>query len=336
MSAMTLRGLALSAWLAAAASAAGADEVVLRNGDRIGGAVVALAHGKLVVRTDYAGEVALRWSEVASLATTHPVELMLEGARAPLRGTLQPLYGGRVLLLAADGSTVELALGEIAYVNPKPYESGTGTHYTGHLTLAAAYTRGNTHDEQFNADGEFAARARQYRYALNARIDHHDQGAAQANTAWLGGANYDRFMDERRFVYGRGSLEHDRAKDIDLRSALGAGYGAQIVETPRASLSLRAGPDYVRVERFLSPDEAYPALGWGVKASYGPWFHEQEGFWNLEDTESLLVRTKTGLRLPLIERLSASVQLNLDWESLPAPGRRSSDSTLLFGVNYGW
>jgi putative salt-induced outer membrane protein YdiY len=334
---MTL-GCRLAALILLAVEACGAraDEVVLRNGDRLRGEIAALAGGKLVLRTDYAGEVALRWSEVASLSTTRPVEVMLEGARAPLRGILQPVYGGRALLVGADGAAVEVALGEIAFLNPKPYESGLGTHYAGHLALAAAYTRGNSTDEQFNADGELTARAREYRYTLSARLDRRDQSGAEANTAWLGSANYDRFVAERRFVYARGSLEHDRAKDVDRRSTIGAGYGAQLLDTPGASLSVRAGLDYVVVERFVTPGESYPAFGWGVKAEYTPFFHEHEGFWNLEDTAAVLIRSKTGLRIPLLQRVSASVQLNVDWERRPAQGRKATDSTLLFGVNYAW
>jgi hypothetical protein len=96
--------------LAGAALAAAADEVVLRNGDRIRGEITSLADGKLVLRTDYAGEIALRWREVASLSTTAPVSVMRAGARTPLHGTLQPLYGGRLLLVAPDGTAHELSL----------------------------------------------------------------------------------------------------------------------------------------------------------------------------------------------------------------------------------
>jgi hypothetical protein len=31
-----------------------------------------------------------------------------------------------------------------------------------------------------------------------------------------------------------------------------------------------------------------------------------------------------------------SAQLNLDWERKPAPGTKSTDSTLLFGADYAW
>jgi hypothetical protein len=160
------------------------------------------------------------------------------------------------------------------------------------------------------------------------------------STAWLLEGSYDRFFTERQFGYVRSSLEHDAPKDIDRRATAGFGYGVQLAETPAASVALRGGLDYVDVERFVAPDEGYPAAGWGIKARFLPrgreleLFHEQEGFWNLEDTDVVLVRTQSGVRVPLVGRLKGSAQLNVDWESEPAPGRRSTDSTLLFGLDY--
>lgn len=329
------RRLAALLLLAAAPIGTSADEIVLRSGDRIRGEIASLAGGKLVLRTDYAGEIALRWRDVAALSTTAPIAVMRAGTRTPLRGTLQPLDGGRVLLVAPDGAAHELALDEIEYLNPKPWESGIGTAYSGRITLSAAYTRGNTEDERINGDGEFTARARDYRYALSARVERHDEPVLGTNTAWLASANYDRFLGADRFFYVRGSLEHDRAKDVAQRAAAGAGYGAELA-AGRASLTLRGGLDYVAVDRYAAPNERYPALGWGVKAGYPPWFHEHEGYWDLEDTDVVLVRSKTGLRRPLLKGLGVSAQLNLDWESRPAPGRKSTDSTLLFGLDYAW
>jgi hypothetical protein len=332
---MNATGCAAALLLLAFAWRAAADEVVMRNGDRIQGEIVSLAGGKLVLRTDYAGEIALRWEEVTSISTGKPIEILRQGSRAPLHGTLQPLYGGRVLLVAPDGTAHEVALGEIAHLNPKPWESGIGAAYAGRITLSAAYTRGNTEDARFNGDAEFTARARDYRYALSGKADRHDDPEIGANTAWLAGANYDRFLQPERFLYTRGSLEHDRAKDVAQRATVGAGYGAELAKG-RATLTLRGGLDYVAVDRYVAENERYPALGWGVKAGYAPWFHEHEGFWNLEDTGAVLIRSKTGLRLPLLKGLGASAQLNLDWEREPAPERKSTDSTLLFGLDYAW
>jgi len=281
---------ALFVLLAGAAHGAAADEVVLRNGERIRGEVAAMAGGKLVMRTDYAGE----------------------------------------------GGALELALVDIAYLNPEPWQSGVGVAYDGRVTLSAAYTRGNVEDERINSDGELTARARRYRYAFSAKIDRRSDPALGTATAWRAGTNYDRFLAADRFVYARGSLEHDRAKDIDRRAAAGFGYGAELLATARASLTVRGGLDYVAVDRFSAANERYPALGWGVKAASSPWFHEHEGFWNLEESDAVTLRSKTGLRVPLLEGLGASAQLNLDWERRPAAGRKSTDATLLLGVDYAW
>jgi putative salt-induced outer membrane protein YdiY len=156
------------------------------------------------------------------------------------------------------------------------------------------------------------------------------------------GANYDRFLQQTRFAYVRGSIEHDRAKDVDQRSTAGLGYGFQALDTPSAQLTLRGGLDYVVLDRFTGPGEQYPALGWGIKGTYAPWgprlelFHEQEGFWNLEDADTVILRSKTGLRVPLAGRFNATAQLNVDWERSPAPGRVPADRTLLLGLDYAF
>jgi hypothetical protein len=290
-----------------------ADEVRLANGDRITGEVKARRGEHLIVQTGYAGELSIRIGEVHSLS-----------------------------LVDAAGRLHEFAAQELAALDPKPYKSSRGVAYAGRALLSAAYARGNVDSDHVHVDADFTARAREYRYNLTGRIDRRAEPLVESNTAWLAGASYDRFLDERQFAYLRGSLEHDRAKDIDQRAAAGFGYGLQLLETPAANLSVRGGLDYVAVERFFGPQERYPAFGWGVKASYSPWgprlelFHEQEGFWNLEDPDVVILRSKTGVRLPLVERLNATGQLNIDWERQPVPGRVSTDSTLLLGVDYAF
>lgn len=309
-----------------AAAAAQADEVVLRNGDRLSGTLLHLAQGRLTLRTPYADKLELDWSDVAAASTDAPVVVVRRGDARPLRLRLGP----------------GLAPEEIVLLNPEPHESGLGTTYSGRATLAASYVRGNSESERLYADGQLSARARRYRYELSGRIERRDDPLAGSSLAWLASGNHDRFVSERRFVYGRASLEHDLAKDIERRAALGAGYGAQLLDAPAASVSLRGGLDYVVAERTLGGDERYPAFGWALKAEASPWrlnvrlFHEHEGFWDLHDASRLFIRSKTGLRMPLVERLAATAQLNVDWEREPAPGRKPTDTTLLLGLDYSW
>jgi hypothetical protein len=42
----------------------------------------------------------------------------------------------------------------------------------------------------------------------------------------------------------------------------------------------------------------------------------------------------TGLRMPVLEKIDATLQYNLDWDNNPAPGRVSADRALLFTLGY--
>ena len=43
-----------------------ADEVCLKNGDRLPGEVIRMEAGKLIFKTSYAGEISIGWQEVWS------------------------------------------------------------------------------------------------------------------------------------------------------------------------------------------------------------------------------------------------------------------------------
>jgi hypothetical protein len=330
--------------LARAALSAGADEILLQNGDRLSGDVVAKSGDRLVIRTDYAGEIGVPWSLVTAIRTARPLRVQLASGGEPERARLAPLPDGRIEYVPVDGGPARtLELREIAFLNPKPYETARGVDYKGRMLLSAAITSGNVESERLYGEGEFTARAQLYRYAIKGKVEHREEtpvGTTASN--WLLGANYDRFVDPKHFRYVRGSLENDRVRDIGRRAALGGGYGLQFVETARANVALRGGFDYVVLDRIAGPDERYPALGWGLNAKAKPGtgaielFHDQEGFWNLRDTASVTLRSKTGLRMPLIAKVNGVAQLNVDWERKPAPGRDPVDSTLLLGVDYAW
>ena len=46
-----------------------ADEVCLKNGDRLTGQVIRMEAGKLILKTMYAGDISIVWQEVASIMT---------------------------------------------------------------------------------------------------------------------------------------------------------------------------------------------------------------------------------------------------------------------------
>jgi putative salt-induced outer membrane protein YdiY len=214
--------------------------------------------------------------------------------------------------------------------------------YKSRASFSAAYASGNSTSRRLYGDAELTARAPEYRYQLGGKVERRsEEAAADSVSVWRASANRDRFLDPARFVYVRAALEHDGAKDLARRASAGAGYGADLVRGAQAQLSLRGGLDLVEERRYGFEPRSYPALGWALKASYAlagtrtELFHEHDGLRDLREG-GVVLHSKTGVRIPVLAKLSATVQLNVDWESRPAPGRKPTDATLLIGATYDW
>lgn len=312
------------------ARAALADQVTMANGDRLSGAVVHKDGEVLVLRTTYAGEVRLRLADVAAIATDEPVDLLLDDG-TQLRARLgEP----------AEGEAVAPALAQIRYINPTPDEAGNGYEREGRLGLMAAQTRGNSESERFRGEADLILRAQTHRWTLGAERNHGRDSGVTSTSNWRTQARFDRFFTPKEFLYARVTLENDRYKDIRLRSQTGGGYGYQIYEDDATTLDVRGGLTYVTVRHYDAVRESYPAVSWGMDLRHrlrlftGEVFHEQEGTRGLGGENGTVLQTKTGLRVPLAEQLSATAQVNADWESQPAPGRKESDTTLMLGISY--
>lgn len=334
--------LALAAAAAVLSQTSLADEVQLRNGDRLSGTVLRLDAETLTLRTFYAGEIEIARDELISVQTDAPVEAMLaDGTLLDARLLAEP--DGQVRLKASDlPETAPIALAKLAHVNPPPEVSGRGVGLSGQINVGATMTRGNSEAQQVHLDATMVSRTVHNRFSAGASLDRASEEGAETQSNWLGHMKYDHFLDRRWFLYANTSVERDEFKDLDLRTALGAGAGFQFVDTATTRLSLEGGLNYVNVDYEQAEDERYPAARWGFDFEHallgGParFFHDHEGFVSLEDRDALFVRSRTGLRFPLGARLFGTTRLDVDWEKTPAPGRKHADRTLLFNVGYAW
>ncbi len=166
-----------------------------------------------------------------------------------------------------------------------------------------------------------------------------DTGTESANNT-LGYMKYDQFFDKKWYGYVNGSVNKDKFKDLNLRTTLGVGGGYQVFESPLTNLSLEAGLSYVNNDYVLGTDNSYPAARWAL--NYDRYlftnalqlFHKHEITLGLEDANDILLRSQTGLRVPLFQGLNATAQINYDWDKSPQPGAVSADTTYLFTLGY--
>lgn len=359
MPAHALRNVLLSALLLLAPHAY-ADRLVLRNGDVLTGTVLHKSGDSLSFSTPYAGVISVSWAAVRTLTTDRPVNVYLDDA-TDYDARFGAAGEGRATVTLAPAAPAdidpdephapptvqedtppkgEVDLAKVLYINPTPEESGEGYRITGRANFSYSNANGNTDNEQLHGDAEMVLRAKMYRYILGGEGTRaSDNGNVSASNGRVY-SHYDWFFQPKRFFYGAASIERDRFKDIELRTVFGGGYGYQWIETDVTKLALRGGLDYVSINHRDLDDERFAALGWRIDFSHRllflpmEVFHNQDGYHGINGKGATVLRTRTGVRVPLSYGFNATAQINVDWESDPAPDREELDRTVLLGLGY--
>ncbi len=327
--------------LALIAPLAAADQVVLKNGDRLTGTVIRKTPAGLTFETEYAGKIRIDWQMVESIQTSNPVKVLLRGSRELLDAKLQSTAPDTVTLTDVP-DTPPLQLSQVAYLNPTLSESGTGTEYSGLINVSGSADYGNSDKTQLTAEGELRGVAKGTRFSTRLRTERRTQKSSVTTSNWQIDADRDWFIDKRRFLYARTFARHDRIRDLSLRFTVGGGYGKQLISNDDTSLSLQGGLDYMRERRYEAESERYYALGWGLRfrhwlpARVAEFFHEEDGYISTRNLHDVTLRTRTGLRFPIVDKLSAQIQALVDWEGRPANDQKSTDATVQVGINYEW
>lgn len=333
---------AFAAFLGVMAFAAGADEVWLANGDRFTGTVVSKEGQILVFSTEYAGELRIRWQEIRQLSSDTPARIYLEdGTR--VNATLELSGDGTVVLTDGDGlQSTPMPVEAILYINPSPEVSGEGVKISGRINAGLSSSSGNNDAETLWLSGESIARTRDNRFTLGGQGRRTKDSGRLTESNWLLYMKYDHFLTKKWYAYANGNFENDKFRDIHLRSTLGVGSGYQFFESEQTNLSLEGGLTYVNTDYEIGEDDDYPAGRWALNydhylgKSRAQFFHSHEAYVGLEDPENTFLRSQTGLRFPLVQRLNATVQYNYDWDNQPAPGRVKNDEALLLTLGYSW
>ena len=332
-----------------------ADEIRMKNGDVITGQIIKKETDRVILKTTYAGDIPIQWSEVANVISDQPLHVVLSDGTS-LHGIMVEADPGSAKMESVkvqdEVDNTEMPIQELPeasfdlvsarYLNPTPDLTGQGIRWSGNINAGASLTNGNSETKQLRFDAETIARALRQRYTVGGQFNRaEDRGR---NTLFNSRANakYDYFFSKKWYGYSNATLENDRFRDLRLRSTLGAGSGYQIFETPNINLSLEAGLNYVSEDYYEEEDNGYPGVRWATKydqlffSGKTKFFHEHEVLVGLKETSQTLVFSKTGFRFPLIFDFNATAQFNFNWDSSPAEGREREDSALLFTLGYGW
>jgi small nuclear ribonucleoprotein (snRNP)-like protein len=320
-------------------SAAWADEVVMKNGDRVTGIIVKQDGKTITIKTDNFGIVSAPWDKVASLKSDQPVNVVLKDGKT-LVGTVAPTEG-RVEITTKD-TKVEVSPGEVAAIRDadeeKAYERllnpGLLELWSGGGSVGFAGTDGNAKTSTFTTAFGVARLTNTDKISLDfnaikasALINGQNAGTAQAVR---GGIGYDRNVSRSLFVNVFNDYEYDKFQNLDLRFVIGGGFGLHAVKNKRSVLNVLAGADYNH-SSFSTPLTRNSAEAfWGdeyiLKLTGASSLTQSFRMFNdLSDTGAYRVNFDIGVATKLRKWLSWNLALSDRYLSNPVPGRKPTD-----------
>ena len=328
---MTVRVALTLVFILVLPRAAAADEVLLANGDRISGRVVSLGGGTLTFSTDH-GDLKIPWSEITALTVDEPVLVTIAEAEPATASIAPSVDPGRVAL--TPGPVVPLA--DITAITRPPIGlSIDGTANAGFVSSA-----GNTDVNSLRLDGDLVTRAGDHRYTLAAAITRAEDHDVETARNWSAAFKYDRFVSPRLFVNGNVIFTNDRFRDMDLRTAVGAGLGYQVLQNPLVTLTLDAGLGWVEENLESQADDRYTAaresatLRVNVVRERVQLFHQHDGYFGVTGDDNLFVKMQNGVRIGLAAGFVTTLRLDTDYDRSPPPGRRHVDQTFSLTLGY--
>lgn len=232
-----------------------ADQIILKNGDRLTGTIIKSDGESLRIQSEFAGEVTVQWGAIEEISSNQPLYVTLKGDQvivgvvttSEAKIEIQTREAGKVTISKDVIQSIRSQEEQVLYAaeinrlrNPSLRD-----FWGGIVDAGISSSRGNADTITLNL-GMKAARTTQrdkisvYFTLLFAQNSTTGESVTTAN-AIRGGTRYDINVSDRLFTFGFTDLEFDEFQELDLRNVLGGGLGFHAKKTQKTVFDLFTG-----------------------------------------------------------------------------------------------
>jgi len=327
-----------------------ADQLILKNGDRLTGSIVKADDKTLTMKSDLAGTVSVPLEAITQISSSQPLFLTLTDNQV-LVGSVATAED-KLAVTTADAGTVTVARSSVQGVRSKEEQDAYQKQqdrlsnprlsdlWSGTVDTGLSMSRGNA-DTTTYTFGANASRTTKrdklsaYMTTIYARNKTAGVSEVTAN-AKRGGARYDLNISPKLFAFGAGTLENDEFQKLDLRLTLGGGLGWHARKTDRVTLDVFFGGT-LNKEYFTDLDRTSgealigEELGWKASARFT--IRERATILpNLTETGEYRFNFDTTAVTTLNTWLSWTVSVSDRYLSNPVPDTKSNDVLVTTGL----
>lgn len=248
-----------------------ADVVETKSGARLVGTITKIDGGVVFLKTDYAGDLTIKQSEVTALNTDAPIVVRLaSGTKLEGKVTTE---GGAMKIAGADGeltTRVEKVAATWAPGATDPEVAALQRHWTYEAAVDVTGKTGNSEQLGTQVSGRAVLKTTQdtlqFYTAYNRQVSEGVKSADQ----FKAGVDYQNNFSGKRSWYVRDEGGFDRVKDIDLYNVAAAGVGYDFIKEAKHTFTGRVGLSY-RYEGYRNPateDVSSAGLDLGLNHEY--------------------------------------------------------------------
>jgi len=240
-------------WLSLFSLAARGDQVTLKNGDRLSGAIVKLDEDAktLQIKTDLAGDVTIKWDDITGIVSSQNLHITLSDGRVVV-GTVST-EDGKLEIATREAGTVSAPHEAVKAVRNDAQQAeadrllhpGLRDYWSGLFDLGLSVTQGNSSTTALTIAGKAARvvpknKLTAYYTQVYSRDSHENPAITTAN-AIHGGVRDDFNLNEKIYAFGFTDFDEDALQHLDLRNVLGGGLGYHLIHSKKTEFDVFGG-----------------------------------------------------------------------------------------------
>jgi putative salt-induced outer membrane protein YdiY len=225
----------------------------LKNGDRLTGTVVKSDGKELVLHTDAAGDVTLKFDAIQEIKTDAELHVTIKGGKTAVGPVTTT--DGKLEVATKTAGIVEVPKTDVTLIRndaeqqayDKSLHPGLMHGWNGGINVGFSVARGNSETENLALAFNAAHPTLHDKITLYAStINTTNNLATPSTVASLeqGGLRYDRDVNPKLFVFGAGDFMANALQFLDLRQVYTGGFGFHAIKSDRTILDFLGGLNY--------------------------------------------------------------------------------------------
>jgi len=329
-----------------------ADQVVLKNGDRLSGAIVKSDAKVLILKSEFAGDVNIQWDAIDSIQSTQPLYVGLKDGET-IAGTITTT-DGKLRVETRDAGAVTTSKDAILTVRSETEQAAYHAEadrlrnprltdfWSGYLDAGLSTTRGNSQVLNFALAAKAVRRTTRDVITVYASSIFANNGTAGPTVTTAnaigGGVRMDLNVTNRVFIFGFTDFLHDQFQRLDLRNVLGGGIGYHVVKTKATLFDVYGGGAYDQAFYSIPLTRRDGEILAGESLSHA--FNERtkfserfEVFPNVSTVGEYRTTFDANVNSKLYRWLSWQISFNDGYVSNPPGGVKKNDMVLSTGLH---